>query len=298
MVFIFYVLLPLVYPPISINTINVDYVTISLIIMSGRSKIIIGNWKMYFSLKQATLYASKLADKTIQSGVEVGVAPHTLALSSVAEALKDSPIKVAAQNAFFRDEGGFTGEISMPMLRGIANYVLVGHSERRHILHESNDFVREKNAAAFRSGITPVFCVGETLVERQHYHTNQVLHDQLSLGLSDLTAEEVAKIIIAYEPVWAIGTGEYADPEDVERAVTKIRAEVTSLYGAVTGASISVLYGGSVTKENTNAYLRIKGVDGLLVGGASLSLATFWPIVECAEKLVEKKIAITKKEGK
>ena len=266
--------------------------------MSGRSKIIIGNWKMHFSLKQATSYASKLAGKTTHDGLVVGIAPHSLALSSVSEVLSKSQIKIAAQNAFYQDEGGFTGEISMPMLRGIASYVLVGHSERRHILHESNDFVREKNAAAFRSGIIPVFCVGETLVERQHYHTNQVLHDQLSLGLSDLTAEEVAQIIIAYEPVWAIGTGEYADLDDVERAVTKIRAEVTSLYGAVTGASVSVLYGGSVTKENANAYLRIKGVDGLLVGGSSLSLATFWPIVECAEKLVDKKIVVTKKKGK
>lgn len=266
--------------------------------MSGRKKIIFGNWKMHFTVKQAVNFATKLAGKEIPAGVLVGITPQAMALSEISQALKGTSLKLAAQNAFFHDEGGFTGEISMPMLRGIAQYVLVGHSERRHILRETYDFTREKNAAAFRSGIIPIFCIGETLVERQRYQTNQILNDQIVAGLADLTAEEVSKMIIAYEPVWAIGTGEYASPDDVSKAVKKIRAEVTSLYGAVTGASISVLYGGSVTKENANAYLRVRGVDGLLVGGASLSLATFWPIVDCAAKLVDKKIAITKKGRK
>ena len=268
--------------------------------MSGRNKIIIANWKMNFTLKQAVSFASKLSVKKMAEQVTVVVAPNTLALSSVSSELVNakSGIKVAAQNAFFKDEGGYTGEISMPMLRGFADYVVVGHSERRHILRESNDFIREKNAAAFRSGITPIFCVGETLMERQHYHTSQVLNDQICLGLADLTAEEVSSIIIAYEPVWAIGTGEFADPEDVERAVLKIRGEVASLYGAMVGASVRVLYGGSADKENAAAYLSVEGVDGLFVGGASLSVQTFWPIVEIAEKLSKKTIKISNKESK
>jgi len=252
---------------------------------------------MHFTVKQAVSFATKLSDKKVPEGVLVGIAPNTLVLSSVADCLKSTSIELIAQNAFYKDEGGYTGEISMPMLRGISKYVLVGHSERRHILRESNDFIREKNAAAFRSGIVPVFCVGETLLERQHYHTNQVLNDQLTMGLADLTAEEVSEIIIAYEPVWAIGTGEYADPADVERAVSKIRAEVASLYGSVVGANIRVLYGGSVSKENATAYLKIDGVDGLLIGGASLNISTFWPIVEQASKLVTKKIDVNKKES-
>jgi triosephosphate isomerase len=269
--------------------------------MSGQDTLILGNWKMHFTVKQAVTYAQKLAEKTVPEGTVVGITPHTLALSEIATMLQKekSPLKVIAQNAFHKDEGAFTGEVSMPMLRGLAEYVLVGHSERRHVLRESNDFIREKNAAALRSGITPVFCIGETLVERQHYHTNQVLSDQITLGLADLTAEEVASIIIAYEPVWAIGTGEYASPEDVKKAVDKIRAEVTSLYGPVTGASVRILYGGSVTKENAQSYLALPGVSGLLVGGASISLSKFWPIVEIAGRLhkKQKKIAVIEKRS-
>lgn len=258
--------------------------------MSGQDKVILGNWKMHFTVKQAVAYAQKLATKKIPEGVTVGITPHALALSEIATLLQKnkSNLKVVAQNAFYQDEGAFTGEVSMPMLRGIAEYVLVGHSERRHVLRESNDFIREKNAAAVRSGITPVFCIGETLVERQHYHTNQVLNDQIMLGLADLTAEEVSSIIIAYEPVWAIGTGEYASPDDVKKAVDKIRAEVTSLYGPVTGASVRILYGGSVTKDNAASYLTIQGVDGLLVGGASITLSAFWPIVDIVGSLQKK----------
>lgn len=260
--------------------------------MSGRNTLILGNWKMNFTVKQAIAYAEKLGGKEVPKGVIVGIAPHTLALSEIATLLQKKDIDVIAQNAYYQDEGAFTGEVSMPMLRGIADYVLVGHSERRHILRESNDFMREKNAAAVRSGLTPVFCVGETLVERQHYHTNQVLNDQLSLGLADLTAEEVARIVIAYEPVWAIGTGEYASPDDVAKAVNKIRAEVTSLYGPVTGSSVRVLYGGSVTKDNAASYLAVQGVDGLLIGGASLALSKFWPIVELAASMRKNEIPV------
>jgi len=264
--------------------------------MSSRKKLVIGNWKMNFSVRQATSYAGKLAGKQIPVGVTVGIAPQALALSEISTILQKTGLKLAAQNGFYKDEGAFTGEVSMTMLRGISQYVLVGHSERRHILRESNDFIREKNAAAFRNGIIPVFCVGETLTERHNYHTNQVLSDQISLGLADLTAEEVSKTVIAYEPVWAIGTGEQAGPEDVQHAVEKIRTEVTQLYGEAAGSAVTILYGGSVTKDNAGSYLMTPGLDGLLVGGASLSVQTFWPIVEAAGESVPKKITVNKKE--
>ncbi len=247
---------------------------------------------MHFTVKQAVSFASKLAAKQIPEGVTVGIAPHNLALSEIATTLQKTGIKIVAQNAYFQDEGAFTGEISMPMLRGLAHYVLVGHSERRHVFHEANDLIRNKVAAAVRSGITPVLCVGETLVEREHYHANQVLSDQLGTGLANLTAEEVGRIVIAYEPVWAIGTGKFARPDDVLKAIGKIRAEISSLYGMETAAHVKVLYGGSVSRENAVAYLKLDGVDGLLVGGASLSMATFWPIVEAAGKVAPVKIML------
>lgn len=256
--------------------------------MSGH-KVIIGNWKMNFTVKQAVSFASKVAEKPIPEGVTVGITPHSLALSEIATRFSKTGLKIVAQNAYFKDEGAFTGEISMPMLRGIASHVLIGHSERRHIFNESNELIREKVAAAVRSGIIPVFCLGETLLERRHFHTDQIISDQLTTGLSNLTGEEIQKVIIAYEPVWAIGTGEYADPEDVKKVTDKIRHEVASLYGDVIGQKVTVLYGGSATKENCAAYLSLEGVDGLLVGGASLSMATFWPIVTTASKQIQEK---------
>lgn len=249
---------------------------------------------MYFTVRQAVSFAGKLASKQIPEGVTVGIAPNSLALSEVATTLQKTGIKITAQNAYFQDEGAFTGEVSMPMLRGMADYVLIGHSERRHIFHEANDLIKNKVAAAVRSNITPVLCVGETLVEKEHYHTKQVLSDQISTGLANLTAEEVSATIIAYEPVWAIGTGKFADPDDVLTAIQKIRGEVSSLYGMETAAHVKVLYGGSVSKDNAAAFLKLEGIDGLLVGGASLSTATFWPIVEAAGKTIPVKIAVKK----
>ena len=260
--------------------------------MSGRRKLILGNWKMHFTVKEAVAFAGKLASKTVPEGVEVGILPNTLSLSEIATKLQKTGLSVGSQNAYFQDEGAFTGETSMPMLRGIAKYVLVGHSERRHIFHESNDLLKAKVASAVRSGIIPVLCVGETLVERQHYHTNQVISEQLTVGLANLTAEEIGDIVIAYEPVWAIGTGEFAPPEEVLKVITKIRTEITSFYGAQIGAQVTVLYGGSADKENAASYLQLQGVDGLLVGGASLSTATFWPIVDAAGKLSPSKIKV------
>lgn len=271
--------------------------------MSGRQKLIIGNWKMHFTVKQAAAFAGKLAAKPIPEGVTVGIAPHSLALSEIATTLQKTGLKLVAQNAYFQDEGAFTGEISMPMLRGLAQYVLVGHSERRHIFREVNDLVKLKVAAAVRSGINPILCVGETLVERQHFHTKHVISDQLLAGLANLTAEEVGKMVVAYEPVWAISGGKNfakhksATPEDARLAQQVIRHNIAELYGPEVAAKAKVLYGGSTSPENAAAFLQVEGIDGLLVGGASLSVATFWPMVELAGKAAPKKIAVKSKAG-
>lgn len=268
--------------------------------MSGRTKLIIGNWKMHFTAKQAVSFAGKLAAKAIPEGVVVGIAPTSLSLSEVSTLTQKTGLKVIAQNAYFQDEGAYTGEVSMPMLRGVASHVLIGHSERRHVFHEANGLIRRKVAAAVRSGIKPVLCIGETLVEREHFHTKQVLTDQLLTAVADLTAEEIAKIVIAYEPVWAISNGKdykkhkSAHPEDAQNAAEIIRHNIAELYGKEVSQKVKVLYGGSATVDNALAFLQTEGVDGLLIGGASLSVATFWPIVEAAGKTSPKKISVNK----
>lgn len=266
--------------------------------MKQRTKLILGNWKMNFTVAQATSFAKKLAAKPIPEGVTVGIFPHALALSEIAATVQKTGLKLGAQNAYFQDEGAFTGEISMPMLRGLVDYVLVGHSERRHVFNETNEQTRLKVAAAIRVGITPVLCIGETLVDKQQLLTKQVLTDQLLTGLSNLTAEEAAKVIIAYEPVWAISSGgdfsthKSASPDDAAAAQKVIRKNLTEIYGADCAERAVVLYGGSAKADNTAAFLQTEGIDGLLIGGASLSVSTFWPMVERASKLVTKKIDI------
>ena len=263
--------------------------------MGGNKTLILGNWKMNFTVKEAVAYAQKLARLKPSKEVEVVVAPHHLALAKVADELKGSDIKVAGQNAYWKDEGPFTGEVSMPMLRGLASYVLVGHSERRHVFGESDDVVMHKVISAFRSNVTPILCVGETLLERTHRQTTQVLHHQVTLGISQLTAEEVEKLVIAYEPVWAISNGKdfakhkIATPEDMHVAQRTIRHNIAELYGAKAAQKIRVLYGASASADTASGFLKTEGVNGLLAGGASLSLHTFKPIIEKAESFQEKK---------
>lgn len=264
--------------------------------MSGRKKLIFANWKMHFSVKQATAFAKKLSERKINDGVVVAVAPATISLSPVSDALANSNIGVIAQNAYYRDEGAFTGEVSMPMLRGVAKYILVGHSERRHVFNESDELIRAKMSAAVRSGIKPILCVGETLMEKEHYHTNSVISSQLEVGLADLTGDEVSKIIIAYEPVWALSNGrdfskhKMPSPDDIQKAVDLIRKNIKELYGIEAANKVRIIYGGSSNADNAVAILSVSGIDGLLPGGASLSTATFWPMVEAAESVYNDKL--------
>jgi triosephosphate isomerase len=193
--------------------------------------------------------------------------------------------RLGAQNCYYRDEGAFTGEVSATMLRHLVDYVIIGHSERRNIFSEDNRLIAHKVQAAIRNNIQPILCVGETHHERVDGETNSVLHDQVNAGLVNVTSEEIDSIVIAYEPVWAIGTGDFASPENVDAAVKIIRKQVKALFGAKVADSIRVLYGGSVDWDNADNYLKIKGVDGLLIGGASLRAKAFAQIVETAHEI-------------
>jgi triosephosphate isomerase len=260
-----------------------------------RKKLIAGNWKMHLNTHQASLLLHKLQDK-IESkrDVDVVLCPNYLVLQSLSMQVNHRKFKLGAQNCFWRDEGAYTGEVSATMLRGLVDYVLVGHSERRHIFGEHDADIRHKVGAVVRNGMTPILCVGETAGERAANETHHVLHGQVVAGLANLTSEEVQNIVIAYEPVWAIGTGNNATPGDVARAVETIRHQISSLYGSSTADNTRVLYGGSVDQHNSGSYLEIEGVDGLLVGGASLKAPVFASIVEVAQMQASGKQEVTK----
>lgn len=255
-----------------------------------RKKLIVGNWKMYLNTHQASVLLHKLAEKTpTHTDVQVVLCPNTLVLQSLSLQVNHRQFKLGAQNCYWRDEGAFTGEISATMLRGLVDYVIVGHSERRHIFGEPERDIRHKVQAAFRNGIKPILCVGETAREKSDGETLHVLHDQLVSGLLNVTSDEIADLTIAYEPVWAIGTGDPATPVDLERATKGIRKQIAGLYGDKAAAAVRVLYGGSVTTENSNSFLSVEGVDGLLIGGASLKADEFASIVEKAHNGRKKK---------
>jgi triosephosphate isomerase len=216
--------------------------------------------------------------------VDVVLAPSFLTLQPMSLQIDRRKFMLAAQNCYWQDEGAFTGEVSATMLRDLVHYVIVGHSERRHIFGETDDDIAKKVAAVIRNGMIPILCIGETDEERKLGETKQVLHDQLMVGLKNLTSTDVAEIVIAYEPVWAIGTGNFAKPDQVDEAVKTIRHNIHELYGAHANNSLRVLYGGSVQPDVALSYIQIEGVDGLLVGGVSLNYEQFSKIVALAHQ--------------
>jgi triosephosphate isomerase len=253
--------------------------------MATRKTLIVGNWKMHLTVSESSLLVHRL-DKLIADlppKVEVVVCPSYLALQPLALSLDRKKFRLGAQNLYQQDEGAFTGEVSAAMLRDIVDYAIIGHSERRQHFHEKDE-IALKVSAALRNRITPILCVGETLLERQQGETDRVLHDQLSSDLTMLTAEDLHDFVIAYEPVWAIGSGDFARSEQVEQAVATIRRNVEHMHDRTAARAVRVLYGGSVTPDLSLAYLRAKGVDGLLVGGASLNYQQFASIVERAKE--------------
>lgn len=244
-------------------------------------KLVIANWKMNLNMQESSIFLHKLSEKVrTHRNLETILAPSTFTLQSLSLQVNHRQFKLAAQNFYWRDHGAFTGEVAISQLRGIVQYALVGHSERRHIFHETDKDVRAKVAAAIRNNIRPILCIGENADERNYGETDLVISDQLAGGLANVSSEDVEKVVIAYEPVWAIGTGVNANPEDVRKAVRTIRNQIKQLYGAKTAENIQIVYGGSIQPEFASDYAKIKGIDGLLIGGASLNAEKFSQIVE------------------
>lgn len=250
-----------------------------------RKKIIAGNWKMHLNAQQASILVHRLQERIeTHRDVEVVLAPSMLHLQPLSMEIDKRKFKLAAQNVYHKDEGAFTGEVSAKMLSHIAQYVLVGHSERRHVFSERDSETAKKVAAVFRNDMVPILCVGETGTERSANETKRVLHDQITAGLKDVTATEVSGLVVAYEPVWAIGSGKLATPSQVKEAVDAIRHNLDELFGSKVTSKVRVLYGGSVKSDVASGYMNIEGVDGLLVGGASLNYEQFSAIVQQAHK--------------
>lgn len=248
-------------------------------------KIIVGNWKMNFNMQDASLYLSKLSKLiATRRNVDVILAPTVLTLQSLSLQVNLRQFKLAAQNFFWRDSGSFTGEVSATQLRGIVQYGIIGHSERRYKFSENDRDIRNKVEAAIRNNIRPILCIGETAWERSGGETKDVIFDQLMSGLANITSEDLDQVIIAYEPVWAVGTGDNASPADVKEAVEIIRSQIKQLYGAKASQSINVLYGGSITADSASDYLATPGINGLFIGAASIIPEVFSEIVKKAYK--------------
>lgn len=257
--------------------------------MARDKKLIIGNWKMNLGVHDSSLYLHKLSKRVkIRRNVEVVLAPSMLALQTLSVQVNTRQFKLAAQNFYWRDNGSFTGEVSATQLRGIVSYGIVGHSDRRHTFQETDKDTRAKVQAAVRNGIKPVLCVGETAGERAAGETHDAIRDQLIGGLANITSDELDQVVIAYEPVWAIGTGHNAMPTDVVEGIVAIRRQLKQLYGTKAAAEVPVLYGGSVTAESASDYLALDEVDGLLVGASSLDENVFTAIIEKAHLSAKK----------
>lgn len=257
-----------------------------------KRKLIVGNWKMHFNTAQASLLLHRLTERIrIYRNVEVVLAPNNLLLQPLSLQIDRRKFRLASQNAFYKDEGAYTGEISFTMLRDLVHYVIIGHSERRQYFSESDSMIRDKVSACVRNEITPILCVGETKTQRRAGETKRVLHDQISTAISNLTAHEVGDMAIAYEPVWAISTfgNELAKPGQIQEAIDYIRQQINDLYGKRASRDIRILYGGSVDDQIVRGYLELDGCDGVLVGGASLNYQKFANIVESTYKMLHEK---------
>ncbi len=256
--------------------------------MPNRKTLIVANWKMHLNTMQASILLHRLQERIkIYRDIEVVLAPSMLVLQPLSLQIDRRKFRLAAQNAFYKDEGAYMGEVSMTMLRDLAHYVVIGHSERRIYFHETDKEVGEKVAAALRNGIMPIICVGETKTERLDKQSKRVVHHQVVAALKNVTADEIDRIAIAYEPVWAISTfgGELATPDQAEEMMDYTRQQVAALYGEKAAQKVRILYGGSVDDQNARGYLGIAGCDGALVGGASLNYHKFSKIVEASYSL-------------
>jgi triosephosphate isomerase (TIM) len=248
-----------------------------------RIPLLAANWKMYKTPAEARSFVSKLLETPPAANVEVAIFPPAIDLPATLDAAKGSALHVGAQNIYFADEGAFTGEISAPMLVAAgATHVLIGHSERRQYFCETDELVNKKLHAALRHKLIPIVCIGEHLEQRENGETDAVLRRQTSRALQNIEAAQATPIVIAYEPVWAIGTGKTATPEIAAEAHAVIRHEIAQLLGKPASETMRILYGGSVKPDNAAQLCAQTDIDGALVGGASLDPLSFGKIVAMA----------------
>jgi triosephosphate isomerase len=249
----------------------------------GRRPFVAGNWKLHKTLAESVQLAQQLVASSKSLQAELAVAPGFVALAKVGEVLAGSNVGLSAQNAYWEAQGAFTGEVSPLQLRDAGcRYVILGHSERRQLFAETDVAVNRKTRAVLAAGLAPIVCVGETLAEREGGRAVAVVVDQVRLALAEIKAEDAAPIVIAYEPVWAIGTGRNAQPSDAQEMHARIRSAVAEVLSSAVAERMRILYGGSVKPDNARALLGQSDVDGALVGGASLVADSFSAIAAAA----------------
>ena len=251
----------------------------------ARLPFVAGNWKMNKTVGEAVELVKQLkASLSGVEGVEVAIAPPFTALDAVGREIEGSAIRLAAQTLFWEEKGAFTGEISPLMLKDLGcRYVIIGHSERRQLFGETDETANKRMKTAMNQGLLPIFCIGETLKEREDGKTFSVIERQLEGGLKGFGGKEIQKVVVAYEPVWAIGTGKTATPQQAEEVHRYIREKLERLYTREIAGEIRIQYGGSVTPENVKGLMNQDNIDGALVGGASLKSETFSRIVRFKE---------------
>lgn len=248
-----------------------------------RIALVAGNWKMNKTAVEAVALVNELNSGTVApENVEVLVCPPYLALPATADALKGSGIMLGAQNIFWEEGGAFTGEISPAMLKEFCCYVIIGHSERRAFFGETDETVNRRLHAAIKHGLKPIVCVGETLAENEAGETKSIVKRQIEGGLADLSAKDAADLVVAYEPVWAIGTGKAATSAGANEVIVYIRGICAGLLGAEIAAGMRILYGGSIKAGNAAEFFGMSDIDGGLVGGASLKATDFNAIIRAA----------------
>jgi triosephosphate isomerase (TIM) len=246
--------------------------------------LVVGNWKMYGTRSECSSLAREISRSLGKTRccVQVVLAPPYTAIQSVKQAIRKTNIAVAGQDSHWQDSGAFTGAVSPLMLRDSGcDFVILGHSERRHVFHENDQTVAQKTLAALRNDLRPIVCIGETLGERSRGLTARVIARQLRIALKGVDKTDIGKVEIAYEPVWAIGTGRNATPEQISQVHVRIRRLMAAKFGKARAGEVRILYGGSVKPENAPSLATTPEVNGLLVGGASLKTQTFLPIINC-----------------
>jgi len=249
-----------------------------------RTPIIAGNWKMHKTIAEAVQLARGIREGVVGvAGVEVVLCPPFTALAAVEDVISNSKVGLGAQNMYFEEQGAFTGEISPLMLEGLCDYVILGHSERRQYFGETDEGVNQKIKAALAHNLLPIVCVGENLDQNEAGETVEFVGGQVKAAFDGLSAEEAVKVVVAYEPIWAIGTGKTAEPADANRIIAQsVRVPLAEMYGDEVAQRIRVQYGGSVKPNNIEAFMAQPEIDGALVGGACLQIDSFVAIVKGA----------------